>query len=80
MKNEPSCELVQLAKNDCCEVVFCGHCQVTQLRLGAMSLKLPVAVLQEISRATQDAMAYYQALALAGQLPHQATDLKPLKH
>jgi len=84
MKTDPSCDFVQLASAECCEIIICRHCRVIHLRLGPVSLKLPVEVLGQLSQSAHKAMANYQALVSAdnfSSLPQTETlGLKPIRH
>lgn len=56
-----ACKRIQLAGGESCKVLFCKSCNVAELELGAMSLRLEPATLHGLAEMLQQAQA---ALAL----------------
>ena len=62
-KSINTCKRIQLAGGESCKVLFCESCNVAELELGAMSLRLEPAALQGLAEVLQQARAALALLA-----------------
>lgn len=54
--NQASCLRVLLSKNESGQIVFCENCNVAELELGAISLRVEVGTLQALRGLLADAV------------------------
>lgn len=64
-KSINTCKRIQLAGGDSCKVLFCESCNVAELELGAMSLRLEPTALQGLAEVLQQARNALALLAAA---------------
>ena len=55
MPSKEPCQPIQLAGNPCCEVLCCPQCHAVHLRVGPVSLKLPLDVFLQVSTTLTEA-------------------------
>ncbi len=63
MKKEDSCLRVLLAKNQAGRVGFCETCDVVELEIGAISIRITAEDLHQVTQLLKDAdvrLAYYR--------------------
>ena len=60
-----ACKRIQLAGGESCKVLFCESCNVAELELGAMSLRLEPATLHGLAEMLQQAQAALVLLTAA---------------
>ncbi|HSH96847.1 MAG: hypothetical protein ACAH07_09675 [Methylophilaceae bacterium] len=48
MKSEKACDRILLAGNEGCRVLYCESCNVAELEIGALSLRLEVNAFQSL--------------------------------
>ena len=61
-KSINACKRIQLAGGESCKVLFCESCNVAELELGAMSLRLEPAALHGLAEMLQQAQAAHALL------------------
>lgn len=57
MKTQAGCKRVVLAGSDGCKVSYCEDCKVTELEIGALSLRLEMQAFNSLGEMMQEAMA-----------------------
>ncbi len=55
MDTNTTCQPLDLASNECCGIALCQQCKVLHLRIGPVSLKLPLHAFQAVCGAMQQA-------------------------
>lgn len=69
MKSTRQCKRIKLAGGESCRVLFCESCNVAELEIGALSLRLDSPALQGLAEVLQEAKT---ALAIL-----QAVEMQP---
>lgn len=65
MKSTKQCKRIKLAGSDSCRVVFCESCNVAELEMGALSLRLEPSALLGLTEVLQEAGAALAILEAA---------------
>lgn len=68
MKNETLCRRILLAGATGCRVIYCSDCDVTEVELGAMSLRLKAEDLVELQTVLAQACRQLATLKLGAYL------------
>lgn len=49
MQSPDTCQAVVLAKDDCCSIEYCAHCDIAHLNVAAVTLRFRLPVLRRLS-------------------------------
>ena len=71
MATDNLCHRILLAKNQGCKIIYCEECDVTELEIGAISLRLESESIEHLYAVLKEATS---KLAAYKQFKNQATD------
>lgn len=69
MKSEETCRKVLLADEDACRVLYCAHCNVAEVSVGAVSLRFYPESLQLLAQGLAHAVAGLEQLQQQVSMP-----------
>lgn len=75
MKNEASCRRILLGGASGCSVVYCADCDVAEMELGAMSMRIKSDDLFDLQALLAQACSQLAALKAGKHLENLLTDL-----
>lgn len=70
------CKRVILAGAGGCRVIYCEDCQVAEIEVGAISLRLDTSALANMSQLLQEAQSRLAAMEMARSVSASAHDLR----